>query len=298
MEQDWDDDRRDEPIDEELQGKLQGGGSQLEYFGSEPASGMSSGTEGEMAAVTLFSDSIISPKFEIAYASGIPSVTQPDNTATSTPAAEGLVVVTTELPSLLAARKPVRDKKGAGSTNRHGTRPRTMSPAEPLKTACVSLPLPDQSARPSRATSPRLRRAAAVAASQRLERWTSTGCHRVTSEKSVSDVSATEPLLSEPTTVPKKKAVVPATKQKSPEFIELSTSSSEFSDDSVTPLAASRGLLPSHSKKAALPKPARARPSSSPSASRASLPARAPANMGFGARGFAIRFSLEGSPCC
>ena len=31
-----------------------------------------------MAAVTLFGGSIISPKFEIVYASGIPGVTQPD----------------------------------------------------------------------------------------------------------------------------------------------------------------------------------------------------------------------------
>ena len=70
------------------------------------------------------------------------------------------------------------------------------------------------------------------------------------------------------------------TKQKSPEFIESSTSSSESSDDSTTPLAASRGSLPSRGKKAALPKPATARPSSSASASRAPLPARAPADRG------------------
>ena len=39
IEQDWVDDRRDDPIDEELQGELQGGGSEPEYLGSEPASG-------------------------------------------------------------------------------------------------------------------------------------------------------------------------------------------------------------------------------------------------------------------
>ena len=78
-----------------------------------------------MAAVTLFAGSIISPKFEFAYASGIPGVTQPDKAVTSTPTGEGLVEVQTESPPLLAARKPVRDKKkGAGSTHRHGKRPR------------------------------------------------------------------------------------------------------------------------------------------------------------------------------
>ena len=97
-----------------------------------------------MAAVTLFSGSIISPKFEIAYASGIRVVTQPDKAATSTPTGEGLVVVQSESPQLLAARKPARDKKkGAGSTHRHEKRPRRTSPVEPLKTASASLPLPD-----------------------------------------------------------------------------------------------------------------------------------------------------------
>ena len=115
----------------------------------------------------------------------------------------------------MAARKPVRDKKkGAGSTHRHGNRLRTESPAEPLTTASVSLPLPDQSAQPSRTASPRLRRAAAVAASQRLQRRASPVCHRVPSEESEAEVSATEPVLPEPTTVPKKKTVVPATKEK------------------------------------------------------------------------------------
>ena len=47
-------------------------------MGSEPASGALTGTESAMAAVTLFTGSIISPKFEIAYASGIHNVTQPD----------------------------------------------------------------------------------------------------------------------------------------------------------------------------------------------------------------------------
>ena len=63
MEQDWADDRRDDPIDDELQEELQDGGSEPEYLGSEPASGASFGTEGAMAAVTLFAGSIISPKF-------------------------------------------------------------------------------------------------------------------------------------------------------------------------------------------------------------------------------------------
>ena len=233
-----------------------------------------------MAAVTLCSGSIISPKFEIAYDSCIPGVTQPDNAATSTPTGEGLVVVQTESPPLLAARKPVRDKKkGVGSTHCHGKRPHRTSPVEPLKTASASLPLPDQGARPLRATSPRLRRAAAVAASQLLERGASPVRHRIPSEESVF-VSATEPVLPEPTMVPKKKAVVPTTRQKSFEFIESSTSSSESSDESITPLAASRGSLPSRGKNATLPKPARARSSSSVSASRASLPTRAPADMG------------------
>ena len=154
MEQDWVDDRRDDPIDEELQGELQVGGSEMEYLGSEPASGASSGTKGAKAAVTLFASSIISPKFEIAYASGIPGVTQHDKAVTSTPIGEGLVEVQTEFPPLLAALKPVRDKKkGAGSTHRHGKRPRRTSPVGPVKTASASLPLPDQGARPSRETS-------------------------------------------------------------------------------------------------------------------------------------------------
>ena len=68
MEQDWADDRRKDTINEELQGELHGGGSEPEYLGSEPASGASSGTEGAMAAVTLFAGSMISPKFEIASA--------------------------------------------------------------------------------------------------------------------------------------------------------------------------------------------------------------------------------------
>ena len=53
-----------------------------------------------MAAVALFSGSIISPKFKIAYASGIPCVTQPDSAATLINTAEGLVVVQTESPTL------------------------------------------------------------------------------------------------------------------------------------------------------------------------------------------------------
>ena len=101
-----------------------------------------------MAAVTLFAGSIISPKFEIAYASGISGVTQPDKAATSTPTGEGLVEVQTDSTPLLAARKTVRDKKiGAGSTRRHGKRPRRTSPVQPLKTASASLPLPNPSAR-------------------------------------------------------------------------------------------------------------------------------------------------------
>ena len=144
-----------------------------------------------MAAVTLFSGSIISPKFEIAYASGIPGVTQPDNAATSIYTAEGLVVVQTISPPLLAARKPVRDKKkSARSTYRHGKRLRTKSPAEPLTSASVSLPLPDQSSQFSRTASLRLRLTAAVAASQRLERMASPVRHRVPSEVSEAEVLA------------------------------------------------------------------------------------------------------------
>ena len=82
----------------------------------------------------------------------------------------------------------------------------------------------------------------------------------------------------------KKKAVVPATKQKSPEFIESFISSSGIAYDSVTQLAASRNSILSRGKKAELPRPAIARLSSSPSASRASLPTRALADMGSTAR--------------
>ena len=95
----------------------------------------------------------------------------------------------------------------------------------------------------------------------------------------MSEVSATEPVLPEPTKAPKKKAVVPATKPKSPDFIESFSSSSESSDDSVTLLAASRGSLPSRGNKAAFPKPAKAYPSSSAYASRASLSTKAPADI-------------------
>ena len=133
-----------------------------------------------------------------------------------------------------------------------------------LKTASASLPLPDQGARPLRAISLRLRRAAAVAASQRLERGTSPVRHRVPSEESVLEVSATEPVLPGPTTVPKKKAVVLAAKQKSPEFIESFTSSSEFLDDSVTPLAALCGSLPSRGKKARFRSPRGRAPAPAP----------------------------------
>ena len=157
MEQDCVDDRRDDPIYQELQGELQGGGPEPEYLRSETASGALSGNEGAMAAVTLYSGSIISPKFEIACASSIPGLTQPEKAATLTPTGEGLVVVQAESLPLLAAWKPMRDrKKSAGPTHRHGKRPRWTSPVGPLKTASASLPLPDQSARPSRPTSPRL----------------------------------------------------------------------------------------------------------------------------------------------
>ena len=61
----------------------------------------------------------------------------------------------------------------------------------------------------------------------------------------MSEVSATEPVLPEPKTVPQKKAVVPATKLKSSYYIESSSSSSELSDDLVTLLTSSRGSLPS-----------------------------------------------------
>ena len=80
------------------------------------------------------------------------------------------MVVHTESPPLLAARKPVRDKKDAELTHRHTKRPRTTSLAEPLTITSVSLPLPEQSAQPVRAASPKLRRAAAVAASDSRER--------------------------------------------------------------------------------------------------------------------------------
>ena len=76
------------------------------------------------------------------------------------------------------------------------------------------------------------------------------------------------------------KAVMSGTKPKSPGCIESSSSSSESSNDSVTPLAASGGSLPSRGKNAALPKPTSARLNSSASAFRASLQTKAPADMG------------------
>lgn len=209
---------------------------------------------------SLFSGNIISQKFELAYVSEIPGVTQPDSTATSNPAPEGLVVVQTKSPPMLAAWKPARDKKkSSGSTHRHGKRPRTKSTAETPSTASVSLPLPEQGTQPSLAALPRLLRVAAVAACQQLEKGASPVCYHVQSKKLVSKVSATKPVPPKPATMPKKKAVVHATKSKSPEFLESFSSSSKSSDESDAPLAASRGSYPSSGKKAVFPKPTKAR---------------------------------------
>ena len=203
MEHDWDDDRRDEPINQEPQIAQQDGGSKPEYYGSKEAYGASSSTKSAMAVVALFSGSNISPKFKIAYVFGIPGVTQGDSAATSTPTAERLVIAKTESPPFLAAQKPVRDKKkGAGSTNRHRKRPRTKSPTEPLTAARVSLTFFDKILQPLHAASPRLQRAPTVAASQRLTRGASLICRQVPSVESVSVVSESEPVLPEPTTMP------------------------------------------------------------------------------------------------
>ena len=151
------------------QTKEQVSNSEPEYLGIELASGASSGTAGAMAAVTRFSGNIISPKFKMAYATEIPGATQPDSATTSTPTSEGLVVVQTKSTTVLAARKPARDKKKSSrSTHRRVKRARVKSSAEPPPTASVCLPLPVESTRSSLALSPRLRRSAAVAACQRL----------------------------------------------------------------------------------------------------------------------------------
>ena len=49
----------------------------MEYLGTELASNALSDTEAAMAAVTLFVSSIVSLKFNVAYASGISEITQP-----------------------------------------------------------------------------------------------------------------------------------------------------------------------------------------------------------------------------
>ena len=162
------------------------------------------------------------------------------------------MVQTKSLP-LLAAWKPARDKKkGTKSTHRHGKRTPINSNAEPLTAPSVSLPLSDKNAQPTHAALPRLRLTAVVAAFQRLEKTASPVCHRVPRKESVSSVSANKPGLPELATVPKKKAEVRATKPKSPEFIEFSSYFSKSSDDPGTPMAVSRGSLPSRGKKAAL----------------------------------------------
>ena len=75
------------------------------------------------------------------------------------------MVVQTKFPLQLNGRKLARDKKKASeSTHSHEKRPQTKSPATELPTANVSLPLLAESVQPLFASSPKLRRAASVAA--------------------------------------------------------------------------------------------------------------------------------------
>ena len=111
MDQKWDNDHWNELIGSEPQAEQHEGSLEPEYLGSERTSGASSGTEGALPAITLFWNSVVSPKLELTYASKFPGVKQPDRAATLTPALKWLVVVQTESSPMLAAMKPTRDKR-------------------------------------------------------------------------------------------------------------------------------------------------------------------------------------------
>ena len=230
----------------------QGPDADVQYVGASPS------TVAAAAEVWLFVADSSSPKFYAALAEGFITTAEPLSSSTPAPTAE-TVVVLTESPPALVPRKEIRDrKKKGGASSLHAKRPRRKSPSMSPPAASVSLPLP--SSRPESRTSPasdssgHLRRAAAVAADQRLVKQVSPARRRA-SVKSLSFLSsAVEP---EPL-----KAVVPATKPNHSEsiasakkpvsykFVLASSSySSELSDDSEVPLAALSEPAPPRKKK-------------------------------------------------
>ena len=155
----------------------QGADADVEYMGAAQAPWASPSTVAAAAKVGLFAADISSPKFYAALAAGLITPTEPPLSSTPAPT-EKLVVVTTESPPALVPRKEVRSKKKTGGAfYRHEKRLRRKSPSVSPPADSVSLPLP--SSRPESRTSPapetsgRLRRAAAVAADQRLVKQSS-----------------------------------------------------------------------------------------------------------------------------
>lgn len=166
-----------------------------------------------MAAVTLFSGSIVNLKFKFAYVVGIPGVTQPESAATTTFLTEELMVVQTKSPLLLAVNLYARYKTKAPI--RHIAMKRALVQNSLrcfFSTTCVSCLLTEQSTRPLCPSSPRLRQKATVAMCRLLKRVALSVRHRGQSKESVSKLLVTEPLLPEPANMQRKKAVVPTTK--------------------------------------------------------------------------------------
>lgn len=114
LKQDCNNNHKDEPIEQKLQGEQQKRGTEQDYLKSEHASNESSGTEGAINGfVTLLSDCIVNLRIKFASGFGIPGVTQPESTTTEASFAEGLVVVQTKSSLLLEATNNARDEKNA-----------------------------------------------------------------------------------------------------------------------------------------------------------------------------------------
>ena len=251
--------------------------AEVQYVGTAQAPGASPSTVAAAAEVGLFVADMSSPKFDVALANGLITTAEPPSSSTPAPTVE-TVVVHTESPPALVPRKQVCDRQKRSSVfHRNGRRSRRMSPSTSLPAASVSLPLPSSRAE-SRAslapyTSGHLRRASALAADQRLEKQVCVARRRA-SVGSLSSLSSA--LKPEPP-----KAVVPATKPKHSEstnsanksvsskfVLVFSTSSSELSNDSETPLAALSEPAPSRKQKSVVKKSVEACPTAGSSALR------------------------------
>ena len=183
IKQDLDDDRRDEPNGQELQGEQQDGGSKPEYSGIDSAFGASAVIEFAMVAVGLFAGDGTSPKFVKACATNAVDIAQP----VSSP--------------VMTARNTIRGMKSGSTAHRSGNRGRIKSPSKAQSIASVSI----------------------LPMGKRLERMKHTVRWRASSASSESEVPAATPksqLIFTPMTKPKNpNRVTSAVKSKLLKFV-------------------------------------------------------------------------------